>query len=77
MLAIQMTYIAIHQQVLNGRIPSNHWPSEVLNFTLGKMKKMLDTDTVNGITIIIDQGFAYLQALQDDEESDTEGDSKA
>ena len=77
MLAIQMTYIAVHQQVLNGRIPSNHWPSEVLNFTLAKMKKMLDTHVTDGITICVDNGFAYFQRLQDDEESDSEGGNEA
>jgi len=73
MLAIQRTYIAVHQQVLNGRIPNDHWPSEVLNFTLAKMKRMLDTHDVDAFQIVFDGLSVALQVNQHDEEQDTEG----
>ena len=76
MLAIQRTYIAMHKQVLDGRVPK-HWPSDVLAFTTKKLNKMLETDNVDGFAIIFDGMSAYLQANQDDEESDTEGDEEA
>lgn len=78
LLKIQKTYIAVRQQVLNGRIPMVRWPSEVLDFTLAKMKKMAEEVPWHGLTIVIDdKGFAYLQSIRNDGEQDTEGDEEA
>jgi hypothetical protein len=76
LLAIQRTYIAMHKQVLDGRLPK-HWPSDVLAFTTKKLNKMLEVDNVDGFAIIFDGLSAYLQVSQHDEEQDSEGDEEA
>ena len=76
MLAIQRTYIAMHKQVLDGRVPK-HWPSDVLAFTTRKLNRMLEVENIDGFAILFDGMSAYLQVNQDDEEQDSEGGTEA
>ena len=60
-------YQSAYWQVLKGRIPANHFPSEVLNHCAKKLSK--EDKPWHGITISYTPDGAYLQVGNEDDDN--------